>query len=236
MSDRTPPQPPRRDVIINGPGPHDWLDRYETVALLVLVALPFAVATAWWLARVRCREGGSRRAAWRTSIAEVGLVYGTLPWLWLTLLPATSGRGEYGSLSLVPLRDLATMPNYQIAGNLVVFAAFGLLAPLRFAGLASVLRVLAVAGGCSVLVEAAQWLLQLGRVSSVDDVLLNTLGAGLAAAISRPWWKPGTEDRKWRRRAAASRLDRANPRGWVPRLRRRGLRSQPASRLHDHAA
>jgi glycopeptide antibiotics resistance protein len=46
------------------------------------------------------------------------------------------------------------------------------------------------------LIETAQYALALGRVSSVDDVLLNALGAGLAAVGSRRWWS---------RRAAASR-------------------------------
>jgi hypothetical protein len=52
------------------------------------------------------------------------------------------------------------------------------------ARLASVPRILALAAGCSALVEAAQYVLQLDRVSSVDDVLLNTVGAGLTALAS----------------------------------------------------
>ncbi|WP_420853236.1 VanZ family protein [Segeticoccus rhizosphaerae] len=35
--------------------------------------------------------------------------------------------------------------------------------------------------------ETAQYVLQLDRVFSIDDVLLNTVGAGLAALASRPW-------------------------------------------------
>ena len=101
-----------------------------------------------------------------------------------------------GRVSLVPLRDLLTIlaggpltVTVQIVGNLLVFAALGFLAPLRFAALASVPRILAFAAGCSVLVEAAQYVLQLDRVSSVDDVLLNTAGAGLAALAARRWWR-----------------------------------------------
>ena len=70
-----------------------------------------------------------------------------------------------------------------------MFAALGFFAPLRFAALASVPRILALAAGCSVLVETAQYVLRLDRVSSVDDVLLNTAGAGLAALASRRWWR-----------------------------------------------
>jgi hypothetical protein len=61
-------------------------------------------------------------------------------------------------------------------------------APQRFPALASVPRILALAAGCSVLVEAAQYVLRLDRMSSVDDVLLNTADAALAALASRRWW------------------------------------------------
>lgn len=138
----------------------------------------------------------SSAVPWRTSarvwwmaVADVGMVYGTVPWVWMTMLPG-SGAGEVpGRLSLVPLRDLLSTSPWQIVGNLLVFAALGFCAPLRFARLASVPRVLGLAAGCSVLIELAQYVLRLDRVTSVDDVLLNTLGAGLAALASRPWWR-----------------------------------------------
>jgi VanZ family protein len=36
-----------------------------------------------------------------------------------------------------------------------------------------------------------QHVLELGRVSSVDDILLNTAGATIAAILARPWWARG---------------------------------------------
>ncbi|WP_194293003.1 VanZ family protein, partial [Streptomyces smaragdinus] len=120
----------------------------------------------------------------------VGMVYGTLPWVWIIMLP---GDEDGAVVSLVPLRDLVTVVQdgavFQVVGNLLVFAALGFLAPVRFAALASVPRMLAVGAGCSVVVEVAQYVLVLDRVSSVDDVLLNAAGAGLAAAVSRRWWR-----------------------------------------------
>ena len=188
MSDRIPLPAPGHDVIINGPSPHDWILTYELVALVTLAALPIAALTTWWLARSRRRAGNPRTSAWRTAVADVGLVYGTLPWLWLTLMPAGNTRTAHGTVSLVPLRDLGTMPTYQILGNLLILAALGCFAPLRFPAMASLPRILAFAATCSVLIETAQYALRLDRVSSVDDVLLNTLGAGLTALVSRPWW------------------------------------------------
>jgi hypothetical protein len=63
------------------------------------------------------------------SLAEVGIVYGTVPFVWMTMLPGSRAGEVSGRVSLVPLR------------------------------------------------------------SSVDDVLLNTAGAGLAALASRRWWR-----------------------------------------------
>jgi VanZ family protein len=40
-------------------------------------------------------------------------------------------------------------------------------------------------------VEAAQYAFALGRVSSVDDVLVNAIGAVLGGWASRHWWTSG---------------------------------------------
>ena len=74
-----------------------------------------------------------------------------------------------------PLRDLVAVladepmtATRQVVGNLLVFAA-----------------------ALSLLVETAQYVLRLDRVSSVDDVLLDAAGAGLAALAARRWWRTG---------------------------------------------
>ncbi|MFG3580890.1 VanZ family protein [Micromonospora chersina] len=174
-------------------GWHGWLGTFNGVVLLTVAALPLAALAVWALARRRTVRGAAQ--AWRMSLAEVGIVYGTVPWVWMIMLPGDRAGAVAGRVSLVPLRDLFTIlaagpltVTVQIVGNLLVFAALGFLAPLRFAALASVPRILALAAGCSVLVEVAQYALRLDRVSSVDDVLLNTAGAGLAALASRRWW------------------------------------------------
>ena len=163
------------------------LGTFNGVALVSLAGLPIAALAAWALARGRSARGIP--LAWRMSLAEVGLVYGTLPWLWITMLPGSGAGVVTGRVSLVPLRDLATMDAGQVIGNLLVLAALGFFAPLRFAALASVPRVLALGVGCSTLIEVAQYVLRLDRVSSVDDVLLNATGAALAAAASYHWWR-----------------------------------------------
>ena len=126
------------------------------------------------------------------SLAEVGMVHGTVPFVWMTMMPGAGAGVVPGRFSLIPLRDLATMGPGGIIGNLLVFASLGFFAPVRFAALASLPRVLALGAGCSVLVETAQYVLRLDRVSSVDDVLVNATGAVLAALASRSWWRTAT--------------------------------------------
>ncbi|GLZ38029.1 VanZ family protein [Actinokineospora sp. NBRC 105648] len=172
---------------------HGCLSTENGVLLMMLVGLPLAVLVAWALA-LRRRAAGVARA-WRTSLAEVGLVYGTVPWVWLTLMPGSGAGVVPGRLSLVPLRDLVTMGPIGIVGNLLVLAALGFFAPMRFAALASVPRILALGACCSILIETAQYVFQLDRVSSVDDVLVNATGAVLAGLASRRWWRTPAEVR-----------------------------------------
>ena len=163
---------------------HDVLGTYTGVVVLTVAALPLVLQTVWSLVRRRTVRGSRSVDAWRTSVADVSIVYGTVPWVWLTMLPGSRAGEVTGAVSLVPLRDLETMSTVQVVGNLLIFAALGFLTPLRFPALASVPRVTALAAGCSALIETAQYVLRLDRVSSVDDVLLNAAGAGLAAVVS----------------------------------------------------
>ncbi|WP_020576702.1 VanZ family protein [Actinopolymorpha alba] len=177
-------------------GWHGWVGTFTGVALIAVAVLPLAALAVWALARRRSVTGTTPVWAWRTSLAEVGIVYGTVPWVWMIMLPGGRAGAVPGRVNLVPLRDLLTIlagdpvtATGQVVGNLLVFAALGFFAPIRFTALASMPRILALAAGCSALVETAQYVLRLDRVSSVDDVLLNTAGAGLAALASRRWWR-----------------------------------------------
>ncbi|WP_308258161.1 VanZ family protein [Pseudonocardia lacus] len=162
---------------------------FTGVALTTVALLPVAALAVWVLARTRRAAGATPRWALRGSLAEVGIVYGTLPWVVMTMLPGGRAGEVPGRVSLLPLADLVTMDRGQVVGNLLVLAALGFCAPVRFAALASVPRVLVLAACCSASIEVAQYALQLDRVSSVDDVLLNTTGAGLAALASRRRWR-----------------------------------------------
>ncbi|WP_146164128.1 VanZ family protein [Pseudosporangium ferrugineum] len=158
------------------------------VAALLLPLLSFGAYR--WRSRSRSRRGAA---------AEVGIVAGSLPWLVMVFTPQRAPR----SIDLVPLHDLPSWLSgdfgtaaAQVGGNLMVLAAFGFFLPLRFAAVASLPRILVVAAATSATIEALQWVFSIGRVSSLDDVLVNTLGAVLAAAASRRWWSRSASPRR----------------------------------------
>lgn len=158
------------------------------VVVLTMLAFPVAVLAVPVLAGLRRALGVAWRRAWRHSLAEVAIVYGTVPGVMLTLLPGNNGILS-GNVSLVPFEDMSTMGPVGLIGNLLIFAALGFFGPIRFPALRSVWRVLILAGAASVSIEVLQHLLPLGRVSSVDDIILNAGGATAAAILSWPWWR-----------------------------------------------
>jgi hypothetical protein len=167
------------------------INALETSTVFVSIALvPLGLLVAWGLASLRIRRGVTARTAWRFSVAEVGAVAGTLPWLFLVLTP----RGGAGGVQLVPFADLIDLASAdprtiveQLVGNMLLFFLAGVFVPLRFrVGLLAVFLGGAVGAA---LVETAQFAFGTGRVASIDDVLLNAIGALLGALISRRWWR-----------------------------------------------
>ncbi|MFC8535708.1 VanZ family protein [Streptomyces sp. NPDC057249] len=180
-------------MVVHG-GWYAWFCTFNGVMLTMVAALPLSALIVWLLTRRRRAAGVEPARARRVSLADVAMVHGTLPWVWLVLMPGAHAGEVPGRVSLVPLVDLVTMGPLGLLGNLLVFAALGFFAPMRYAALASLPRVLALGAGLSVLLETLQYVLRLDRVSSVDDVLVNAAGAALAALASTRWWLPRAAD------------------------------------------
>ncbi len=169
-----------------------WVWRVELFVGALITGVAFAAVVwarrRWWLARVPLPIGR------RYALAEAGAVVGTVPWLVMTMWPDPVAPSR---LSLVPVRDLLSLdPSavpVQVGGNLMVFAALGFCLPLRWPEFASPTRVFALAIAGSVAVEVTQYVLDLGRVSAVDDVLVNAGGALLAACASRYCFEQGQD-------------------------------------------
>ena len=165
--------------------------RWLPVVALSVAAVPVGLLVARLLARRATTRGVPAALARRRALADVGMVGGTLPWVWMILTPLPDSR----HLNLVPLRDLGEVllddpvrAFFQVGGNLLVFAAFGFCAAARWR--LPVWAIVALAAAGAVAVETLQYALALGRVSTVDDVLLNAAGAALAALASRRHWPP----------------------------------------------
>ena len=169
-------------------------ERYGDALLIgVLAGVPIGAIVVIVLAQRRLDEGWERRWAWRATIADVGIVVGTLPWLWMLLAPRAGGS----RIDPVPFHDLIDLLSdsdaaAQIAGNLLAFAAVGFFLPIRRRLARPALVPLAVAlivAGLSLAVEVLQFVLDIGRVASVDDILLNVAGAVVACVASVAWWR-----------------------------------------------
>jgi VanZ family protein len=72
----------------------------------------------------------------------------------------------------------------QIGGNLVLLAPLGILLPVIFTWLRTVVRITAAAAVISLVIEASQGALIAGRAFDADDVILNTVGVLLAYLLA----------------------------------------------------
>ncbi|MBB2923743.1 VanZ family protein [Cellulomonas cellasea] len=173
------------------------------IALLGLVAAGCGVALALLGARA-VRDG----ATWSSYLARVGprvaFAVFCLGTAFATLTPAGARDGR--AVDLVPLRTalaagMTTTTPTQIAGNLALLFWLGLLLPVVSSRRWTVGRTTAVVAVTSAGIEAAQYVLGLGRFSTVDDVLLNTLGGAVAAVVGvhvlAPWVRRHQDPRPW---------------------------------------
>lgn len=159
-----------------------WGYVWATMALLLPVAILATVVTRW----VRPSK------SWRRSIAEVGMVFGTVPWVWMVLTPVEVPPGTT-MVHLVPLTDIVALVRrgqavVQIVGNLGVLFALGAFAPVRWSAFGGFGRLFLLGAACSLGLETLQRVLATGRVFSVDDILLNAIGCVVGGLISRRWW------------------------------------------------
>ncbi|WP_236790474.1 VanZ family protein [Amycolatopsis sp. GM8] len=156
---------------------------------MTIIALPFALFAWRFLTNWRSRTRSALSAA-TTSGLDVGIVLVALEILALTMMPIGDSGGS--SVHLMPGSDILTEFSdngslWQIAGNLLLLAPLGVLVPLRVPAMRSIRRITLAAFAVSVMLELIQYLLHAGRVTSTDDVLLNTLGVAASATLTCGW-------------------------------------------------
>lgn len=164
----------------------------EMVLFACLLGAALLLAHLWHRFLRTAQQPGVRPRRIFAALAVLSLG----PFLYVTL---SQGYGTGRHLSLVPLHEITVVRHpamgmssvtlVNMGGNIALLLAFGALFPFALHGQNWIpLKVTATAMALSTAVEAAQFGLALGRVSSVDDVLLNMLGAALGAWATRRWW------------------------------------------------
>ena len=81
-----------------------WFETVNGVALITVLALPVAALAVWALARRRSAAGVP--SAWRMSLAEVGIVYGTVPWVWMIMLAGGQVESREPGAAAGPAHDV----------------------------------------------------------------------------------------------------------------------------------
>ncbi|WIX81059.1 VanZ family protein [Amycolatopsis carbonis] len=161
---------------------------------ITAIALPYALLCWPLLAARRRRRSGGISLGHASATAAVDVTAVTIGALVLCLVIMPVGTASGSTLDLVPGADLSAALSddgslWQVIGNLLLLCPLGALVPLRLRRLRSLSRIALTALSASVLVEVTQFLIQSGRVTSTDDVLLNTIGATLGAALTRRGWR-----------------------------------------------
>ena len=145
--------------------------------LLVLVGVSF----------LRARSRGRGRAT-----AEVVTVAAGLPLLATALLP-TTGPGQLAAKPGTQLGPLisgqgASADAVHALATVLILMPLAAVVPMLWSSARSWRRILVGAVVAAVLSEGMQFVLPSGRVSSVDDVVLLVVGAGMGALATMSWW------------------------------------------------
>lgn len=140
------------------------------------------LALAWF----RWREGTPFRRGFARAALDVSLATFFLGTIFLTLRPdSTPAPPGFHLFSFTGVQRRGSV--VDVVGNVVLFIPFGLLVPLRWPSMRSLLKVGGAACAFSSAIETLQLLLGNGRSATVQDVILNTVGSaagyGLLIAI-----------------------------------------------------
>lgn len=166
---------------------------WNMTAYVAIIALLATMYTAG-ISKLRISRGATAVQAVRTSALEGLTGVFLTPIAYIALLP---GWGGTTIVNLTPLKGLisgstAGILFIQILVHLVPYIPLGAVISLRWPRLATVPRILGIGLVLGSLAEIYQYLFLVGRVVSVDDVLLAMIGAGGGALLAYHWRaKPG---------------------------------------------
>ncbi|WP_416150073.1 VanZ family protein [Salipaludibacillus sp. HK11] len=164
---------------------------FSGVLPLFLVIIPIVIIIGWLFYRKAIKNGSDKKNALLFLILHILFVLSIIGVIMVTLLPRPHMDGR--SLQLVPFvssLDLLiksvhyTVPIRLLGFNIILFIPFGILLVLILKPMSKVIMKTTLIGMMfSIIIEISQFLLNIGRVSNIDDVILNTLRAFMGAVI-----------------------------------------------------
>ena len=165
---------------------------YRSFSGLMPFVTPLALLgllAAALLYRTRLHRWGDRRSAALYTGMDL-IILGNLTVL--AALTLTRGYGQPRSLNLIPFYEVyeavhatsgATAPMVEVVGNASLLVPLAAVIGVRLTWSKPILSTTGLVLMVTSLIEGLQFALGLGRVASITDVLLPTLGAAVAALL-----------------------------------------------------
>lgn len=164
---------------------------FSGVIPLFLVIIPIVITIGWLFYRRALKKGTEQKTALLFSVLYILFALTIIGVMMVTLTPRPFMEGRI--LQIVPFGSILdilfnsvhyTVPIRLIGFNIILFIPFGILLALILKSTSKVILKTTLLGmAFSITIEILQFLLNSGRTSNIDDVILNTSGAFIGAVI-----------------------------------------------------
>lgn len=172
---------------------HQLVRSFGDHVAFVLWSAPVLAVAAAASARRRILRGVPTTEALRRSGLDLVLGVWAVAVVALTLQPAGDLVGRridlqpgHGILDLLLGGAAHSTAVAQLGGNLLLFLPFGFLLPLRLRAIRRLTRIALLSTVLVTAIAAAQFLANIGRAATTDDVILGVLGSVLGYALATP--------------------------------------------------